>query len=74
MSRASEYDHCPKQMNSLGSKHFFVCMWLCYNAKCLRSKMQLFVLFLAGVVCFVSLGVGGAEESCPVLVSSDQHP
>lgn len=36
--------------------------------------MQLFVLFLAGVVCFVSLDVGGAEESSPVLVSSDQHP
>lgn len=36
--------------------------------------MQLFVLFLAGRVCFVSLDVGGAEESSPVSVSSDQHP
>ena len=39
--------------------------------------MQLFVLSLAGAVCFVSLDVGGAEESSPVSknsVSSDQHP
>ena len=39
--------------------------------------MQLFVLFLAGAVCFVSLDVGGAEESSPVSknsVSSDHHP
>ena len=37
--------------------------------------MHLFVLFLA--VCFVSLDVGGAEESGAVSknsVSSDQHP
>ena len=67
ISRASEYDHSPKQMNSLGSKHFFcVCVWPCYNARCLRSKMQLFVLSLAGAVCFVSLDVGGAEESSSV--------
>ena len=54
MSRASEYDQSPKQMNSLGSKHFFVCLWPCYNARCLRSKMQLFVLSLAGcgLFCF----------------------
>lgn len=78
ISRASEYDHSPKQMNSLGSKHFFcVCVWPCYNARCLRSKMQLFVLSLAGAVCFVSLDVGGAEESSSVSknsVSSDHHP
>lgn len=36
--------------------------------------MQLFVFFLAGVVSFVSLDVGVAEESSPVLVPSDQHP
>lgn len=39
--------------------------------------MQLFVLSLAGAVCFVSLDVGGAEESSPVSknsVSSDHHP
>ena len=63
ISRASEYDHSPKQMNSLGSKHFF-----CVRVAVLQcqAKMQLFVLFLAGAVCFVSLDVGGAEESSPV--------
>ena len=52
ISRASEYDHSPKQMNSLGSKHFFLCacgrvtMPGVWGAKCSFSFCFLRVRFV----------------------------
>lgn len=54
MSRASEYDHSPKQMNSLGSKHFFCVLVAVLQCQVFEEQNAAFrfVSWGCGLFCF----------------------